>query len=463
MASFSSLGIGSGLDLNTLLEGLVKVERQPITLLQKQQSGLKSQLSAIGQVKSALSSLQSASDALKTTASFAAFKATSSDSSVASATASTGAVGGSYDVEVTQLAQAQKLKFAFDAGKTFSGTMNLELGKPITTGDGFAETKSASISVEGLSLAGVRDAVNAAGLGITATIVNDGSGTTPFKLILTSQQGGADNQIRSTGVADLAFGYSGTSVAAGDASKVITSAQNAQFSIDGIAMERSSNKVSDAIDGITLNLAKETTGTPVKISIDKDADAVATKINAFVKAYNDLNKVLRDTSSYNADTKVAGALNGDFSVRTVQERMRSAAIGSVAGSPGGFGRLPDVGISFEADGTLKVDSDKLKAAIADPAKDISKLFTGITGTEGIATRVSSAAAALLNTEGVITTRTDGINKTISALDKRIGEVEARVAIVEERYRRQFTALDTTIGQMNVTSAYLQQQLARLPK
>lgn len=477
MATFSSLGIGSNLDLNTLLDGLMKVERQPITLLQKQQTGLKSQLSALGQVKSALSALQTASDALKTTANFAAFKATSSNSDAVTATAATGAVGGSYQVEVTQLAKAQKVMASFASGTTFHGTLKLELGKAdATEADGFAAAKSANIDLEGKSLAGARDAINAAGIGITATLINEGSGATPYRLVLTSQQGGADNQIRATGVSGLNYAsYNGTipdpdnpgSTLPAPGSKdanvsQAVAAQNALFSIDGIAMSRSSNAVSDAIDGITLNLAKETSGTAATLSISKDPDAVATKINAFVKAYNDLNKILRDTSSYNADTKTAGVLNGDFSVRAVQDRMRNATTAAVAGAPGGYGRLADVGISFEKDGSLKVDSSKLSAAISDPAKDISKLFTGITGTTGIAERVSTAASALLATNGVVTTRTDGLTKGISAIDTRIDQMETRVTMVEERYRRQFTALDTSIGQMNITSAYLQQQLARLP-
>lgn len=470
MATFSSLGIGSNLDLNSLLDGLMKVERQPITQLQKQQTGLKSQLSALGQVKSALSSLQSAADAIKTPANFAAYKTTVADTAVATATAATGAVGANYSLEVTQLASAQKLSFAFASGTTFSGSLKLEVGKAdAAEADGFAAATTKSIDVNGKSLAGVRDAINAAGIGVTATIINEGSGATPYKLVLTSQTGGADNLIRTTGVSSLKYAdYAGTdpSPPAGESGKAtnaskLANGQNATVKIDGISISRSSNTISDAIDGVTLNLTKTNTGAPTTLSVAKDVDATIEKVKAFVTEYNDLNKVLRDVSAYNVDTKAAAALNGDFSVRTVQQRIRTAAIDTVPGSPGGFARLADAGISLQTNGELKIDTDRLKAALADPAKDVGKLFAG-NAADGVAARVASVASALQSSDGVITTRTEGINKSISSLDKRISQIEDRLTIIEARYRRQFTALDTTIGQLNVTSQYLQQQLARLP-
>ncbi|GAA5181593.1 flagellar filament capping protein FliD [Niveibacterium umoris] len=466
MASFSSLGIGSGLDLNTLLTGLVNVEKRPITILQNQQSDLKSQLSAMGQIKSAVSSLQSASDALKTSASFAAYTATSTDSSVVSASATTGAVAGSYKVEVTQLSQAQKVMAAFASGTTFSGTLKLELGKAdAATATGFTANNSVDIDLTGKTLAGARDAINAAGLGVTATIINDGSGTgTPYRLVVTSQNGGTGNQIRMTGVAGLNYSaYAGTGGPGSKDANVAQSvaAQDAQFSIDGVTMSRSGNSVTDAIDGVTLNLAKQTTGTPVTVTIAKDPNSVSTKINTFVKAYNDLNKLLHDVTAYNATTKTAGDLSGDYSVRSIQQQVRTAAINTVSGSAGGYSRLGDIGVSLQADGSLSVDSTKLTAAISDPAKDISKLFTGASGVDGVATRVSQTAKALLDISGLVATRTDGINKSIRSLDDRISALQDRVSAIEDRYRKQFTALDTTIGQMNVTSQYLTQQLARL--
>ncbi|WP_172202935.1 flagellar filament capping protein FliD [Niveibacterium sp. COAC-50] len=466
MASFSSLGIGSGLDLNTLLTGLMNVEKRPITILQNQQSGLRSQLSAMGQIKSAVSSLQTASDALKSSASFAAYTATSTDSSVVTASATTGAVAGSYKVEVTQLSQAQKVMAAFASGTSFTGTLKLELGKAdATAADGFAESKSVDIDLTGKSLAGARDAINAAGLGVTATIINDGTSTgTPYRLVVTSQNGGTGNQIRMSGVSGLNYtDYAGTGGPGTKDANVTQSvaAQDAQFSVDGVAMSRSGNSVTDAIDGVTLNLAKQTTGTPVTVTIAKDPTSVASKINTFVKAYNDLNKVLHDLTAYNADTKTAGALSGDYSVRSIQQQVRTATVNTVSGAPGGYSRLGDIGISLQADGSLAVDSTKLNAAISDPAKDISQLFTGVSGTDGVATRISNTAKALLDTGGLVTSRTDGINKSISALDGRISALQDRVTAIEDRYRKQFTTLDTTIGQMNVTSAYLQQQLARL--
>ncbi|MCL2655856.1 MAG: flagellar filament capping protein FliD [Betaproteobacteria bacterium] len=460
MASVTSLGVGSGLDLNSILTGLMNAERQPITILQQQQSTLQAQVSALGQIKSALSNLQSAADAINTSTSFSAFQTSSSDSSVLNATAGAGAVSGSYNIEVSQLAQAQKLKSAGFASVNSSigttGTLKIELGS--ASGGAFNSASSVDITIDpsNNTLAGLRDAINASGAGVVATIINDG-GPNGSHLVLTSKDGGTANEIRLSGLDG--FDYDSASGAGSLAQ--IQAGQDAKFTIDGISITKSSNTISDVIDGVTLNLSKTNVGSPLTLSVTPDTSAMTAKIQKFVDAYNSVITTLQSVSAYNADTKQGAALSGDYSVRTVQERMRSAVTGVVPGSPGGFSRLGDIGITLQADGTLGIDSDKLTAALSDPTKDASKIFTGVAGTDGIMTKVSASVTAMLDDSGVVGARTNGLNTNIKSLGDRIDSLNSQMDVIEARYRQQFTNLDTMISQLNSTGSYLLQQLAKM--
>jgi flagellar hook-associated protein 2 len=458
MATVTSLGVGSGLDLNSILSGLMAAEQQPITILQTQQQTLQSQLSSIGQVKSALSSLQTAADAISTTASFAAFQANSSDSSV-SATATTGAVPGSYSIEVSQLAQQQKLTstgYASTSSAIGTGTLKIELGSVGSSGFTSASSVNVTIDSSNNTLAGLRDAINASGAGVVATIVNDGS-SNGNHLVLTSQTGGTANEIRMSGLSGFDFD---SSTDTGSFTQ-IQAGQDAKLTIDGISVTKSSNTISDAIDGVTLNLTKTNVGSPATVSVSRDTSTMASKLQTFVNAYNSLNTTLRSVSAYDTTSNTGAALSGDYSVRDVQQRMLSVVTGTVAGSPGGYNRLSDIGITLQADGSLAIDSTKLTAALSDPAKDVSKLIAGGTGVTGLASTVSSAVTALLDTSGVIGARTDGLNKSISSLSDRISSLQDQMTQIEARYRAQFTSLDTYLSQWNTTGSYLTQQLSKL--
>ncbi len=457
MATVTSLGVGSGLDLNTLLTGLMNAERQPIALLQQQQSKLQSQVSALGQIKSTLSNMQTAADAISSSAKFAAFQATSSDSASVSATATTGAAPGSYSIEVEQLAQQQKLRSAgFAATNTAVGTGTLKVEIGSVAGGDFTSKSSVEIEIDSKNntLAGVRDAINASGAGVVATIINDGSQN---HLVLTSKDGGTGNQIRTSGVAGL--DYNPAAQAGGMVQ--LQAAQDAKLKIDGISVTKSSNTVTDAIDGVTLTLTKTNVGSPSTVAITRDTSAMTTKVKAFVDQYNSVMSTLKAVSAWNQDTKTGAALSGDYSVRSVQERMRSAVTSPVAGTPGGFSRLSEIGVSLQADGTLKIDNDKLTAALNDPAKDVSKLFSGVGSTEGIAKKVSSTVKMMLDDTGVVGARTEGLNKTIKSVGLKIDQMNDQMDVIEARYRKQFSALDTTLAQMNSTGNYLLQQLAKM--
>ncbi|MDQ8024132.1 MAG: flagellar filament capping protein FliD [Moraxellaceae bacterium] len=454
--TITSLGVGSNLNLEDMVTQLMQLERQPITQIQARSASATTQLSALGSLKSALSNLQTAAKALSTGTNFNAFKTAVAATDVATATATGSAVAGQYSIEVTQLAQFQKVKSAsVTNGATIAtGTLTLELGS--TTGGTFTadgtKTKNIVINSGNNTLAGLRDAINASGAEVSASIVNEGSSS---RLVLTSKNSGTTNTFRLSGLSG--FDYNPASET-GTMEK-ITSAQDAKVTIDSIEVTRSSNTITDAINGVTLNLAKTNIGTPTTLSVTTDGKAVEDKVNAFIKAYNDVNSYIKAQTAYDATTKKAGALNSDAAVRSIQSQLRATVSGTLSG--GTLTRMSEVGIKIAVDGSLSLDSTKFQAALADPTKNVSALFADTNGVAGFGKQIDSKITDFLSTDGVLTSRTDGINKTITSYTKRIEALEVRMESIEARYRRQFSALDTMVASYTSTGNYLSQQLAAL--
>lgn len=464
MPTISSAGVGSGLDVEGIISSLMAVERKPITQIQTQQSGLRSDISAYGRVQGALSALQSATQSLKTGSAFAAAKAKSSDETMLTASAASGAPRGTVSVEVSQLARAQQLTksgFASSAAVVGTGTLTLEIGSysgTTFTADPQKSAKSITIDSSNNTLAGIRDAINNAQAGISAVVVNGSSGA---QLFLTSNDQGTKNAIRiqqsggDGGLAAISFDNGAT--AGGLTEK--TSPLDALLKVNGVDVTSSSNTVTGAVDGLTLNLLKTNVGAPVTVGVAPDTSATQTNVGNFVKAYNDLNKILRDLTSYDPATKKAGELNGDPTVRSIQSQLRSSFSG-VAGN-GGFGSLSEIGLNFGSDGSLTLNAGKLADALANPTKSVSRVFATTNNVDGLASLIDRRVTTMLGTDGLVTGKVEGLNQRVSALDKRTTALETRMTSIEARYRAQFTLLDTTISSMNATSSYLKQQLASL--
>lgn len=464
MATISSAGVGSGLDIEGIVGSLMAVERKPITQIQTQQSGLRSDISAYGRVQGALSALQSATQSLKTASAFAAAKAKSSDDSVLTASAASGAPSGMVSVEVSQLARAQQLTksgFASSSAVVGTGTLTLEIGSYSGTtfsADSHKPAKSITIDSSNNTLGGIRDAINSAQAGITAVIVNGSSGA---QLFVTSNDQGTANAIRirqsggDGGLAAIAFDNGAT--AGGMTERV--AASNALLKINGVDVTSSSNTVTGAVDGLTLNLQKTNVGSPLTVSVAPDTSATQTNISGFVKAYNDLNKILRELTAYDPATKKAGELNGDSTIRAIQSQLRGSFSGVAAN--GGFGSLAEIGLSIGSDGSLTINNGKLADALANPVRNVSRVFATTNGVDGLASLIDKHVTAMLGSDGLVAKRVDGLNERVASLDKRTIALETRMTSIEARYRAQFTLLDTTVASMNATSAYLKQQLAAL--
>lgn len=379
MASLSSTGLGSGLDIEGLVTKLMAIERQPLTALAKKEAAFQAKITAYGTLKSGLSTFQTAFSSLTTASTFNTLKGTVADTSVASVTADSSAVAGSYSLEVTTLAVAQKLKTSgtyTDKTSTFgSGTLTIDFGTygvGSFTPNSDKSSKTITINSSQNTLTGVRDAINAAGAGVTASIVNDGSG---YRLMITSNDTGLENELRIQTTGSLsALAYDESGVLTSNMTQSQT-AIDAALTFDGLSITSASNTLTDTLSGVTINLLKTNSGSPTTLTVSRDTSNVTSLIKNFVTAYNTLKSSLNTLTGYNAETKAAGTLQGDATALSVLSQLRSVFNTPLQNSGSGFTSLSDVGISFKKDGTLTLDTTKLSTALADTTKNVAGLFS----------------------------------------------------------------------------------------
>ena len=391
--ALSSAGIGSGLDVNSIVSQLIAVDSQPLASLAKKEASFQAKLSAIGSVKGALSSFQSAVRGLSDITKFQGVKVNAADATIVSASGTASAVPGTYALEVSQLAQAQKLATAgqasttaaigvgilsFDFGTISGGTFANGKYSGASFASNAAGVKTVTIDPNNNSLAGIRDAINSAKIGVTATIVNDGSAT-PNRLVLTQGSTGISNSLKISVSGDAALSNLLTQDPAGTQGLTENiSAQNALFKIDGIAVSKTSNTVTDVIGGVTLNLTGKTAaGVTTNVTVARDSAAVAASVTQFVAAYNQINQTLSDVSSYNATTKQGAILNGDSAIRSIQSQLRGVLNAPVGGGNSTYSVLSQIGVSVQKGGALTLDSTKLQAAIDTNFNSISGLFAAV--------------------------------------------------------------------------------------
>lgn len=400
--AISSAGVGSGLDVASIVQQLMSLESRPLAALNTKEAKYQAQITAYGSLKGALSSFQSTVAALATPAKFTGVTANLADATVATASASSAATAGSYALEVQSLAQAHKLKsgtFATTSTTVGSGTITIQFGTysgGVFTLNPDKPAGTVTINSNQSSLAGVRDAINAAGVGVSASIINDGTGN---RLVIASKDSGLANALKITVAdADLAnTDMSGLSQLVHDASTGGTTnltqtvaAQNAVVVVDGISISKSSNTITDAIEGVTLNLLKANTPATTTLTVARDTAGTQAAVQSFVNAYNSLNKTLTDLSRYDAATNKSSILTGDATVRSVQTQLRRVFNTALPTAGGGLTALADVGISFQKDGTLKLDTAKLTAVLSDTTKDVSTLFAAVARpTDSLVSFVSS--------------------------------------------------------------------------
>ena len=391
----TSAGIGSGLDVNAIVTGLMNVERQPLTLLASKKTAFQTQVSAYGSLKSTLSTFQASVSALSSAAKFNAQTATSADTEVLTATADGKASVSSYAVKVNQLAQQQKIAsagFSNISNTVGTGTLTISFGTftpevlaPPTASAFTANTDKTDITIainsSNNTLAGVRDAINAKNGSVTASIVNDGTNN---RLIITSKDTGEVNSLKitttdddtvntdATGLSQLAYDPTATT-GSGKNLQQLQAAKDALLNIDGISVVKSSNTITDAIEGVTLKLLKTSNNVSVNLGIATNQDEIKKSVTSFVDGYNKLDTTLRSLTKYGGEGGISGALLGDATARSITNQIKAVFSNSISGA-GSLTTLSQIGVSFQRDGKLALDSTKLTTAISTNLGDIAALF-----------------------------------------------------------------------------------------
>ncbi|HLA74267.1 MAG TPA: flagellar filament capping protein FliD [Steroidobacteraceae bacterium] len=456
MAGLSSPGLGSGLDINGLVTQLVAAEKQaPQAQITRAQTSTVTTISALANLKGALGGFNAALDQLKTLDAFMGRTATSDKPEIFTATASSTAAAGVYDIEVLKVASAHQIKskeFATGAGQAVgTGTLTF------TVGD---KTFQVAVDAQHNTVAGIRDAINQAADNkdyVRATIINASDGA---HLVLSGTASGAANAITvaqsggNGGLSSLEYNPS-----------LLTHytegrpAQDSVVAVAGFTKSSPTNLVTDVIDGITLNLAKADEGEIHTLTVATDKTAVTARIKTFVEQYNSMEKTIAGLRSYEPTTKKAGPLLGDALLRSIESDLRNK-LTDVNGGSGVFRTLASIGITTQKDGTLTLDGAKLGAALDSNYDEVAKLF----GAEnGVAARLSNAIAPRLATGAELDVRTKSLNTKSIALQKQQADLEARMLVVESRYRKQFTALDSLLSNLQNQSTFLTQQLSSISK
>lgn len=467
--SLSSLGVGSGLDAETIVTKLVALERQGINQLQTQATTIQSKISAFGKIQSAVSALRDAASKLTSPELWSATKATSGDTAVAfSATA--GAAVGEYSVGVSALAAGQSVlsnyTFPSTAATLTPGTLTIDVGA--WSGTSFTP-KSGSTAVNIAidaddTIADIRDKINASNAGVKATIVTDSSGA---RLVMNSTDTGANSGFRITAVDsdNNNTDDSGISLLAYDPASSTTgttltrAASNASATVNGVTVTSESNTFSDVLTGITMTVSK-VTNSPVNVTVAQDNETITKAITDFATAYSAVDATLKTNTKYDESTKTSATLQGDATALSLIYQFRGM-LGSSTTASSVFTTLSAVGLETKSGGALSVNTTKLNNALGNLA-ELKKLFaaTDLTGggADGMATKFRTLADNLLGFEGALTTRTAGLNTSVTNNQKRQETLEARSALYEKRLRAQYTALDTAMASISTQSGYVNQMI-----
>lgn len=465
--SIASPGIGSGLNVNDIVQKLLDLDSQPLKIIQLQGQRLQTQLSAVGQLQSLVGSLQAATTPLTTASNYSLTTATTSDPSVVSAATSGGAVAGTYSVAVTQLAAAQTVvsasgQYSASTSVVGTGSLTITLGTLSADQTSFtpktgATAVTVTIDSSSNTLAGIRDKINAANAGVTATIVTDNSGA---RLALQSSSTGAANGFKVTAdspsLAPIAFdppnGVNGLTRTA--------AAADTLASVNGIAITSSTNSLSNVIQGLTLNVNKLTTaGSPVQLTVANNTDAIKANITSFVAAYNALNGFIAGNTGYDPSTKKGGVLQGDSSTLGLQYQLRRLpkVVDDVPNPPS---RLASIGLTFQKDGSLSIDNTKLAAAVQNPAelqKALANVDTQNAKNNGFFKKLSDWETTVLSFSGTLNSSQQSLQKSIKSNQNDQDNFNQRLSLTEKRLRAQYAALDTTVSQANALLKYVTQQ------
>lgn len=475
MASITSLGIGSGVDLNSIVNQLVAVEKKPLVQLQKSAKDIQTQMSSVGQIQSLFSKLQDSANALSSATTWNAVQSSTSDSTAVSVAASNGAPVGSYQVSVQRLATSQSVlaptALSSSAVPAGEGTLTIEIGSWAAGGTSFtarAGGNPVSITITADdTLATMRDRINSAGAGVTASIVTDSTGA---RLTLSSSESGANSGFRitandadgdSTDAAGLSrFTYDPSTGA--NSMQLMQSGANALATINGIEVSSSTNVMSGVLEGLNLTLNRVTTA-PVTVGVTRDTGSIKEAIKKFAASYSELATSIGQMTRYDEATKTGGPLQGDSVTVGLLSRMRSL-INTPSGASTVFTRLSDIGLTLQRDGTMSVNEARLDTALgrlSDLRTALGTVNVANPANAGLARRFSDLATAMLGTNGAITNRTSSLQKALANNQKNQDKVEARAETLQERLVAQYSAMDSAVSKLSGLNSFVTAQLNAL--
>lgn len=452
-----ALGLGSGLDIQNLVSTLTEAEMNAANKrVERQQESVTAQVSGMASLKSSLSVFQASLLSLTTGQTFSPRSATSSHEDMLTVTADSDAVVGNYRVEIEQLATSQQLlSDSFTGGRTAvvgTGELTLSVG-----GDSFTVTIDSTNS----TLADIRDAINDSedNSGVSAALIYGTNGEA--QLLLSSNETGAGHDITVSatggdgGLSVLTYGPSDTANYTED-----QSSQDAIVYVAGVKHTSSSNTVSDAVDGITLNLLEADLGTEITVQVANNSTNMVSLVETFVTAYNTLNEQMSSLGKYDAATQTAGSLLGDAIYNNVQRQLSHALRDQVAGLGSVYNSLSALGVTTTASGSLTLDEDKLNAALS---ADYEAVAETLQAENGLISRLNSFLDEALSSGGLIAARDASLDREQEQIDDLKDWVEMRTAQVEARYLAKFNAMDSLLAQLNSTSEYLTQTFDALTK
>lgn len=443
MGSLSSPGIGSGLNVNQLVGQLVAAERAPQERrIARLEADARADLAAFGQVRGALSALQAAANALDGAAGSVGRRTTVQANAGFTATASSNAAIGRYSIDVVALATAEKRQSAAvtDTADLGTGSLAFTVGS-----DTFNVALGPTTTISQL-----RDAINTAtgGRGLSATIVRGDDGNV---LVLNGANAGSAGAISVAATGSIAS-FTGSD---GSALQITTAAANAEVRVDGVSRTAPSNRLTDLVAGLTIDLTRAQPGTSFTLDVAADAAGVRGALQSFIGAYNGALAVMRSVSAVNPSAGTASALAGDSAVRGLQQQLR----GLVGGA---FNELAALGVRGSKDGSLTLDVARLDEALAANPSAVTALFNK-QSVGSLGARLSSQLeGAVQPNTGLLDARTRALNDRLQGLQTDRDRLDARIGRIEEGLRRQFTALDGLVAQLQSTSSFLTRELARLP-
>ncbi len=442
MSMISFDGIASGLDTKKIISQLMSLERRPIKKLDTQKTGLETKVSALQELNSKLMALKTRSEALNESDALQSVTVTSDNEDILTLSGGGSSNTGTFAIEVTQLAQNHQI--SSDSKK--DATTELGYSGNIQINDETVEIDATD------SLNDIRNKINAANAGVSTSILKIDEDN--YKLIFTSNTTGSDGEIelvddnhvlKNLGIVNGSGKIKNQQQAAQDA-EIKVGSENPNI------ITRSTNTVSDVIDGVTLNLKAAEIGTKVNITLGADNEAVKESIQGFADAYNEVMSYISEKSDYDADSKTYGPLSRDTTARLARSTLRNHIISRASGISGSFTALSQIGITSSAsDGTLSIDDTKLTTALTS-LNDVQELFTTLT--DGLTTRIEDFTDSY---DGFIAKRIDNTENSINRVQNRMDAMEVRVGRREERLRSQFQAMETMLMQLQTQGLFLAQQ------